>query len=112
MIYLIQAGDNGPVKIGVSDNPEQRLRDLQTAHSETLVLLDKIDANHSNERNLHTRLAEHRIKGEWFRPHEEVFGVFEASKVMAMVGSDYDDGLCPYCNILVNYGFYYEHPDE
>ncbi len=32
MIYFIQAGENGPIKIGQSDDPKERLKQLQVAN--------------------------------------------------------------------------------
>lgn len=80
MIYLIQAGEAGPVKIGVARNPLYRMRELQTGQAETLFLVDEIDAPHANERFMHEELKEFRIRGEWFRPVLEVFEVFERCK--------------------------------
>ncbi len=39
MIYFIQAGKNGPIKIGKSENPKERLSQLQTANYQKLILL-------------------------------------------------------------------------
>ena len=76
MIYFIQAGENGPIKIGKSDDPERRLKDLQTAHYEELELLhvwDHEDDGEWDEPKIHAHLSEYRRHGEWFNPHENVF---------------------------------------
>jgi hypothetical protein len=39
MIYFIQAGETGPIKIGKANDPAQRINQFQTAHHETLRLL-------------------------------------------------------------------------
>ncbi len=92
MIYLIQAGEGGPVKIGVAKNPMARLQELQVGHPEKLVLIDSIDAFYSyeNEQNLHRELWHLRIRGEWFRPENEVFSRFEQCKVMELIGPTYN----------------------
>jgi len=68
-IYFIQAGRNGPIKIGRATKPKNRLRYLQTSSSEKLILLYdfemKID---SEETYLHMRFKKDRIRGEWFKP--------------------------------------------
>jgi hypothetical protein len=69
MIYFIQAASGGPIKIGVSDNPEVRLKDLQCSHHERLVLRRVMEGGAALERELHARFADHRIRGEWFHPH-------------------------------------------
>lgn len=65
-IYIIRAGDNGPVKIGKADDVELRRADLQTGHHETLHIIRVIDTADHTEAALHRRFAQHRIRGEWF----------------------------------------------
>jgi hypothetical protein len=71
-VYFIQAGDGGPIKIGISDNVPLRLNTLQTAHHETLRLLSRIPGGESDEAALHEQFAALRIRGEWFRPGAEL----------------------------------------
>ena len=61
--YLVQACDGGPVKIGSSDSPADRLRGLQTGNPRDLMiaLLTCIP-----EAELHRRYADRHIRGEWF----------------------------------------------
>lgn len=106
MIYMIRIGSVGPVKIGVAKNPLWRVKELQTAHPERLVLLDQFDAPDKEERFLHERLKAHRLVGEWFKPEPEVFGVWRSSKVCALLGPIYDDNVCPECNMSVAYGWW------
>ena len=71
-VYFIQAGKDGPIKIGYSDDPLARLEDLQTAHHEQLRLLMTIADNGTMEMQLHERFADLRIRGEWFRSEGEL----------------------------------------
>lgn len=70
-VYFIQAGC-GDIKIGVSRNPEERLRDLQTANNRRLSLIakmphaSKLDAM-GTERLFHRRFARYRKHGKWFK---------------------------------------------
>lgn len=69
-LYVIAATLQGPVKLGISGDPEQRLRELQTGHVEPLHLYytEPIDADRSLlERLLHRDIIHHRQRGEWFR---------------------------------------------
>jgi hypothetical protein len=73
LIYFIQAGENGPIKIGRSNNPEDRLSQLQTANYNDLVLLWKYDEEEDYaESDLHDYYKEEKIRGEWFRPTENI----------------------------------------
>ena len=67
-VYVI-ASESGPLKIGVSKNPESRKRNLQVGHPHDLELLVhnfECQAN-SLERNLHQIYSDHRLNGEWFK---------------------------------------------
>lgn len=68
-VYLIQSGDNGPVKIGVANSPSQRLAQLQTGNPEKLNLIMVIKgAGIDYEQRLHERFREYHIRDEWFTP--------------------------------------------
>lgn len=66
--YLIQAGDEGPIKIGFSRDPHERLIALQTSHPEQLYLRASIAGPASNEAVLHAFYSREHLRGEWFRP--------------------------------------------
>jgi uncharacterized membrane protein YccC len=71
-IYAIRRGQCGPIKIGMSNEPQTRLRNLQTAVAEQLHLLAVIDGDEQVERDLHRRFEKYRLHGEWFSPNPEV----------------------------------------
>lgn len=66
MIYFIQNADTGHVKIGRARNVQQRLSNLQTANSGTLVLLARCAGSRETERDLHQRFKSKHVRGEWF----------------------------------------------
>lgn len=72
MIYFIQAGHDGPIKIGKAVDPEKRLQTLQTGTHEMLRLLAVIPGDRDRETEIHRRLLAHRYRGEWFAPTAEV----------------------------------------
>lgn len=71
-VYAIQAGDGGPVKVGVTRNVASRLRALQTAQPMPLRLLHVWEGGAGVEREIHRRLAAHNLGGEWFSPVPEL----------------------------------------
>lgn len=78
MIYFIQQGWDGPVKIGFAGSfaaAQARLQTFQTGHPSTLRLLNAIDGDMAHEAELHARFAEHRVRGEWFRPAPEILAL-------------------------------------
>ncbi|WP_327259821.1 MULTISPECIES: GIY-YIG nuclease family protein [unclassified Streptomyces] len=65
-MYLIGSPDSPLVKIGWTDNPERRLRHLQTGSPVPLRLLAIFEGGNIVEAELHRRFADKRRHGEWF----------------------------------------------
>ena len=72
MIYFIQAGEGGPVKIGHGEDPEARRKALQTGNPAELRIIGTHPGGAREEEMVHAALAEWRIRGEWFEPDEVV----------------------------------------
>lgn len=65
-VYFATDG-NGRVKIGLSVDPEGRLRGLQTGSGARITLIGSFKGSFSVEKALHERFASRRLVGEWFR---------------------------------------------
>lgn len=65
-MYFLQAGKDGPIKIGCTRNLVVRLRTLATMSPISLTLLGVMKGDH--EERCHLRLGAFRIHGEWFVP--------------------------------------------
>lgn len=65
-IYFIEAGEGGPIKIGVAIDVAARLKDLQAANPTALRLIASIPGDYCQERELHRRFKGERLNGEWF----------------------------------------------
>ena len=65
-IYIISCGDL--LKIGVTNDIDKRIKNLQTGNPKPLTLEFVQEKNnpYKVENYLHIRLQKHRIKGEWF----------------------------------------------
>ncbi len=74
-VYIIRAGNTGMVKIGVAEKPDQRRRELQTAHWESLRIIRVIEGQRPAERWLQQRFAAQHIRGEWYRFCDEMLTV-------------------------------------
>lgn len=77
IIYFIQSGDDGPIKIGrcKSGLAEKRLADLQIGNPVELSLLGTIIGDRTTEMSLHGRFARLRVRGEWFVNAPEIHEV-------------------------------------
>lgn len=68
VVYFVQRGEGGPVKIGTTRDVDSRLSALQTASSEPLILLGTMSGSRALEADLHRAFEPHRLHGEWFKP--------------------------------------------
>src|SRR5690348_15503607 len=68
MIYFIQAGEDGPIKIGQAKDVRKRMEALRTGCPHKLKLLGTIQGGLLQERALQRTFAEDRTHGEWFAP--------------------------------------------
>jgi len=75
-VYFLRFGADGPIKIGCSADPIGRALDLNVAAPVELVLLGALRSTNAKheEAELHERLADCRIRGEWFE-HAAVIGL-------------------------------------
>ncbi len=92
MIYVIQAGNEGHLKIGYAVDPQKRIRQLQTANSERLRILKIVPGARQLEKQVHRDLASFRRTGEWFDAAPEVL-----KYVANLSAAEYElDGGKPY----------------
>lgn len=73
MIYFIQEGKSGPIKIGFTiNNIKSRLADLQVGNSRKLYVRAYFDGDKYDEKELHYVFGKYRLNGEWFTPAPEI----------------------------------------
>lgn len=94
-LYVVGEGDDGPVKIGITDRlSATRLAGLQVANPRLLKVVVDIPAPKGLERQLHGVCVHERIRGEWFRREGVVLHVIDVLKSIAWVVRDYAmDGM-------------------
>ena len=73
-VYFVQAGWNGPIKIGFSDDVDKRIAGLQTGNPEELRLLLVVPGTMGTEAAMHEQFAAARIRptSEWFNATKEL----------------------------------------
>lgn len=74
-IYFVAAGD--AIKIGFTRELKSRIASLQTSAVESLKLLGTIEGTLFEERKLHERFAQHRVRGEWFKSSPDLLAFIE-----------------------------------
>ena len=65
-LYVIQAVNGGPVKIGMSRNPDNRVEELQPGSPFPLQVIRVYPHQGRYERSVHKALSQWRLHGEWF----------------------------------------------
>lgn len=79
VVYFIQQGDSGPIKIGVATDVWKRLGSLQVSTVEPLHLRAMLPGGRETEKRLHQQFAAFRVRGEWFLPVDDVRELFALS---------------------------------
>jgi len=70
MIYFIQSGNNGPIKIGYTDKEvKSRLSSMQTGNPLQIIVLGTIYGFQDEEKDLHEIFKNYKMDREWFYPH-------------------------------------------
>lgn len=79
VVYFVQMGDDGPIKIGYTqrDKIKARLSVLQTGSPYGLHLRRLITATRETEAAAHRFFSDLRIRGEWFCPDPDLLAVAE-----------------------------------
>jgi len=67
-VYLISDINTYTYKIGISKNPEKRIKSLQTGNEKLLKIIHKVPCENYNEVEtaLHNQYKFLKINGEWF----------------------------------------------
>ena len=67
-VYVIQDIDTGLYKIGVTNNPERRLKELGVGNSAVLISYDYFQNAREVEKNAHKRYSDYRLpQTEYFK---------------------------------------------
>jgi len=83
--YFLQAGSDGPIKIGSTRNLVVRLRTLGAMSPIPLRLLGVMKGDH--EEDCHVRLGAFRLRGEWFAPSETVKEFVRSNAITPSAGT-------------------------
>ena len=71
-VYFAQESATALVKIGQSRQVHRRICVLNSATAGGVKLIGLLPETDVTERSVHNLMSEHRERGEWFRPHDDV----------------------------------------
>lgn len=72
VVYFVQAGADGPIKIGTARDLDRRLAQLRGQSPAPLRVLWLMPGGRCLERQMHRRFYASRLHGEWFSPSEDL----------------------------------------
>lgn len=80
-IYAIRESETGRIKLGISKNPNERLRQLQTSNSQKLELIayKKAVNRFSDEKEMQIKNNKYHIRGEWFKPEVDISSIYDVA---------------------------------
>jgi hypothetical protein len=88
LVYFVQAGEGGPIKIGFSNHLKKRLENFEVCSPYELKVLYVLPGGSADEGDLHRRFAmfqivlpDGRVKKEWFQPADELLQFIELMRV-------------------------------
>lgn len=91
-VYVAKESVSGRYKIGISVDPENRIKQLNTGNPEQLILVHAFlatEQKHQSEVLAHSLFNENRLKGEWFSS-------VDLNLLPSYIEPHYDDRAC-YC---------------
>ena len=80
-VYFIQVDVDGPIKIGFAADIRDRMSNLQTSSPYDLKLLAWFEGTVADERAMHAKFSQHRLRGEWFRPADDLCRAIEEFRI-------------------------------
>lgn len=92
-IYFIRCELTKAVKIGISDEPGRRLRQLQTANPGKLSIVGTIPGDASTEAAFHARFADRRMAGDRVRVTARTINGWRGKGTVLMSQYQSDDVL-------------------
>lgn len=107
MIYFIEAGFGGPIKVGFAMNVHnlfRRLAEMQSTNPEELHLLLAMPGDIKQEGRLHYIFRECHIRGEWFNRGKILVGFIKKLRSLIKEGQSKDlpigEYIFPVCGNL------------
>jgi hypothetical protein len=76
-VYFIEAVGLSRVKIGYSEDPESRLKQLLTGSPVALKIFAKMPGNQPMEKEIHSRFLHLKVENEWFHFTDEIMAYVE-----------------------------------
>lgn len=97
LLYFMQAGKSGPIKIGYSKDIYNRLMVVQISNAQSIRLLGLIEGSRLQERAIQEQFAGDRIRGEWFQPSRALLKLIKTLPTILLDTVNFEWGDCAKC---------------
>lgn len=87
-IYFLQESSLGAIKIGFAANVNTRKCNIQGANPSKVTILGAIPGGPEEETKIHEQFAHLRIRGEWFKPGEDLLEFIRTVTVSGRIPID------------------------
>lgn len=91
-VYFVAPAMGGPIKIGCSWHPVDRLESLMAWAPYPLQILAHAPGSFDDERTIHGVFAEHWSHSEWFRPHPDIYALINLVRATGEIPEAYRAG--------------------
>lgn len=103
VVYFIQSGVDGPIKVGTTATPARRLETLQRGNPVPLTIMATTPGGYELEREFHSLFARGALGSEWFRRDtpgliETVHHILRYGELPARPESSPDGAACLTCH--------------
>jgi len=75
-VYLMHDIDQNLLKIGFTENPKRRFKEIANANTNKIEFLGTIPGTKTNESNLHRKWKRFNAKLEWFNYDDDIIDYF------------------------------------
>lgn len=93
-VYFIQVIGGGPIKIGCSRDPYNRLVSMLAWSPYPLEIVATADGDYVTEGQLHHRFRRHRMQGEWFAPGDDLVQYMHEVKRSGVIECQLNEVAC------------------
>ena len=84
-VYFVAPVLGGPIKIGCSEAPLNRLATLMSWAPYQLQILARAPGRREDEQAIHHVFAEHWSHSEWFRPHPDIYALINEIRAAGVI---------------------------
>lgn len=80
-VYFFQIENNGPIKVGISQDPDERLKQIQTANPYKINFLFSFISDYAIENYIKENFKDTLLRGEWYKPSKKLLTLIKNLRI-------------------------------